>query len=183
LFANNQNGDDMINIVRCDAITFSNCRFENVLSDAVDSDFSNIKIESCKFVLVGNDAIDGSNSNIKINKSYFEKIADKAISVGEESRVNMLNCKIKNSELALVVKDGSLLEVGNVFLENNRMDLIAFSKKEEYDPPGFKLLDCTITNYLIDKNAYNLGIGDYYRTSQSIQGVLYGTKYGKASIK
>ena len=183
LFANNQNGDDMINVVRCDSITFSNCSFENILSDALDSDFSNIKIESCKFVLVGNDAVDASFSNIKINTSYFEKIADKAISIGEESRVNMLNCKIKDSELALVVKDGSLLEVENVLLENNRMDLIAFSKKEEYDPPVFKLLDCNITNYLIDKNARNLGIGDYYRTSQSIQDVLYGTQYGKASIK
>jgi len=183
LFANNQNGDDMINVVRCDTITFSNCSFENILSDALDSDFSNIKIESCKFVLVGNDAVDGSNSNIKINTSYFEKIADKAISVGEESYVNMLNCKIKDSELALVVKDGSLLEVENVLLENNRMDLLAFSKKEEYDPPAFKILNCTITKYLIDKNAHNLGTENYYRTSQSIQDVLYGNQYGKASVK
>ena len=172
----------MINVVSCDAITFGNCRFENILSDALDSDFSNIKISHCNFISVGNDAIDGSKSNIEINRTYFEKIADKAISVGEESRVNMLNCKIKDSELALVVKDGSLLEVENVFLENNQIDLVAFSKKEEYAPPRFKLLACTITNYLIDKNVYNLGIGDYYRTSQSIQDVLYGTKYGKASI-
>ena len=63
------------------------------------------------------------------------------------------------------------------------MDLLAFSKKEEYPPPAFKILNCTITNYLIDKNAHNLGKGDYYRTSQSIQDVLYGTQYGKASIK
>jgi len=153
------------------------------LSDALDSDFSNIKIESCKFISVGNDAVDGSNSNIKINTSYFEKIADKAISVGEESHLNMLNCKIKDSELALVVKDGSLLEAENVLLENNRMDLLAFSKKEEYDSPSFKILNCTITNYLIEKDVRNLGVGDYYRTSQSIQDVLYGTQYGKASVK
>ena len=183
LFANNQNGEDMINVVRCDSITFSNCNFENTLSDALDSDFSNIKIESCKFILVGNDAVDGSNSNIKINTSYFEKIADKAISVGEESHLNMLNCKIKDSELALVVKDGSLLDAENVLLENNRMDFLAFSKKEEYDSPAFKILNCTITSYLIEKNVRNLGIGDYYRTSQSIQDVLYGTQYGKASVK
>jgi len=183
LFANNQNGDDMINIVRSESITFSNCNFENILSDALDSDFSNIKIESCKFILVGNDAVDGSNSNIKINTSYFEKIADKAISVGEESHLNMLNCKIKDSELALVVKDGSLLELENILLENNRMDFLAFSKKEEYDSPAFKILNCTITSYLIEKNVRNLGIGDYYRTSQSIQDILYGTQYGKASVK
>mgnify|MGYP001047711928 CR=1 FL=1 len=133
--------------------------------------------------MVGNDAVDGSNSNIKINTSFFEKIADKAISVGEESHLNMLNCKIKDSELALVVKDGSLLEAENILLENNRMDFLAFSKKEEYDSPAFKILNCTITSYLIEKNVRNLGIGDYYRTSQSIQDILYGTQYGKASVK
>ena len=127
--------------------------------------------------------LDGSNSNIKIDGSYFEQIADKVISAGEESHVDIVNCKIKNSELVLVVKDGSLLEAKNISLENNKLDLLAFSKKEEYNPPAFKILNCTITNYLIDKNARNLGIGDYYRTSQTIQDILYGTQYGKASEK
>ena len=183
VFSGNRSGDDMINIVRCDTIIFSDCSFKNILFDALDSDFSNVNINSCEFVLVGNDAIDGSGSNIQINASYFENIADKAISAGEESHVNMLNSKIKDSELALVVKDGSLLEVKNILLENNRMDLLAFSKKEEYAPPAFKVQNCTIISYLIDKNAHNLGEGDYYRTSQSIQDVLYGMQYGKASIK
>jgi hypothetical protein len=183
LFTNNQIGDDMINAVRCNDIMFSDCSFKNIVSDALDSDFSDIVIENCKFILVGNDAVDGSKSNIKITQSYFDKIADKAISVGEESFVNILNGKITNSELALVVKDGSLLEAKNIKLENNQMDLIAFSKKEEYDYPTFKLLDCTIRNYLIDQNAYNIGEGNYYRTNQSIKDVLYGEQYGKASVR
>ena len=183
LFTNNQIGDDMINAVGCNDIIFSDCSFENIVSDALDSDFSDIEIENCKFILVGNDAVDGSKSNIKITRSYFDKIADKAISVGEESYVSILNGKITNSELALVVKDGSLLEAENIKLENNRMDLIAFSKKEEYDYPSFKLLDCKITNYLIDQNSHNIGEGDYYRTNQSIQDVLYGEQYGKASVR
>ena len=181
LFINNKNGDDMINVVRSDSIKFNHCNFFNILSDALDSDFSNVTINYSKFISIGNDAVDGSNSNIKIHKGYFEKIADKAISAGEESQVNIINSKIKNSELALVVKDGSLLDIENVYLENNSMDLIAFSKKEEYSAPRFKLLKCPISNYLIDKKTSNLGTGDYYRTSQSIQDVLYGTQYGKSS--
>ena len=95
----------------------------------------------------------------------------------------ILNSKIKDSELALVVKDGSLLEANNISLENNRMDLIAFSKKAEYSPPAFNISNGTIYNYLIDKNAKNLGERDYYRTSQIIEDILYGTLYGKASEK
>lgn len=183
LFTINRNGDDMINAVRCDSITFNNCHFENILFDALDSDFSNIEVQSCKFTVVGNDAIDGSGSNIKVSTSLFEKIADKAISIGEESYMIILNSKIKDSELALVVKDGSLLEANGISLENNRMDLIAFSKKAEYSPPAFNISNGTINNYLIDKNAKNLGERDYYRTSQIIEDILYGTLYGKASEK
>ena len=182
-FINNQKGDDMINAVCSDNIKFSACSFKNILSDALDADFSNLEINQCRFSLIGNDAVDGSNSNIQINNSEFEKIADKAISAGEESHINILNCEIKDSELALVVKDGSLLEIENVFLENNSLDLIAFSKKEEYSAPKFRLRNCTISNYLIDKKTTNLGIGNYYRTSQSIQDVLYGIQYGRASDK
>jgi hypothetical protein len=183
LFYNNKNGDDMINVVRCDLIKFNNCSFKNVLSDALDSDFSNIIIESCTFNLVGNDAVDGSDSNISIKKSYFKAIADKAISVGEASSLNMINCTITDSEIALVVKDGSLLEAKNVLLNNNKMDLVAFTKKQEYNPPSFKLLNCYIETYLIDKESRNIGNGDYYRTSLSIKDILYGNQYGKASIK
>ena len=54
------------------------------------------------------------------------------------------------------------------------MDLIAFSKKEEYNSSKFNIIGCTIINYLIDKKAHNIGEGNYYRTSQSIQDILYG---------
>ena len=183
LFRNNQVGDDMINAVSSTDVAFNNCSFENIVADALDSDFSDIDITNCKFILIGNDAIDGSKSNIKVKQSYFENIADKAISVGEESVVSIINGKIINSEQALVVKDGSLINAKNITLENNRMDLIAFSKKEEYNSPKFNILGCTITNYLIDKKAHNIGEGNYYRTSQSIQDILYGEQYGKASEK
>ena len=173
----------MINAVSSTDIVFNNCSFENIVADAIDSDFSDVNITNCKFILIGNDAIDGSKSNIKVKQSYFENIADKAISVGEESVVSIINGKIINSEQALVVKDGSLINVKNITLENNRMDLIAFSKKEEYDSPKFNIFGCTITNYLIDKKAHNIGEGFYYRTSQSIQDILYGEQYGKASEK
>lgn len=183
LFINNRQGDDMINLVRCDSIIFKKCDFKNILSDALDSDFSNLHVENCEFTLIGNDAIDVSGSNIKMIQNYFDKILDKAISIGEKSRVNMIKCKIENSELALVVKDGSLLQAQNINLTNNRMDLIAFTKKEEYPPPSFKLTNCSITNYLIDKNTKNLGLENYYRTSQSIQDILYGVQYGRPSVK
>ena len=48
-FNNNRLGDDMINVVSCDTITFKNCSFNNILSDALDSDFSNVIVNNCQF--------------------------------------------------------------------------------------------------------------------------------------
>tara|TARA_B110000211_G_scaffold200818_1_gene232033 strand:- start:357 stop:2555 length:2199 start_codon:yes stop_codon:yes gene_type:complete len=182
-FSNNRLGDDMINVVSCDTITFNNCYFNNILSDALDSDFSNVVLNNCQFLFIGNDAVDGSYSNLNIKSCYFEKIYDKVISAGEESNVYVMNCKIKDSELALVVKDGSLLVSENIILENNTMDLLAFTKKRGYASPTFKIINCNINNFLIEKDVTNLGKGSYYRTSQSIEDVLYGDKYGKATVK
>ena len=61
-----------------------------------------------------------------INNSFFYKIGDKALSVGESSKVRLENSNINNSELAVVVKDGSTLTSTNNLLENNRVDFCVF---------------------------------------------------------
>ena len=63
------------------------------------------------------------------------------------------------------------------------MELLAFTKKRGYATPSFKIINCNINNFLIEKDVNNLGPGNYYRTSQSIEDVLYGEKYGKATLK
>ena len=65
-FIDNDNGDDYVNFFRSSNIIINNSTFENVLNDAVDSDFSIIEINNSKFNKIGNDAIDGSGSNIRI---------------------------------------------------------------------------------------------------------------------
>jgi hypothetical protein len=183
IFTNNRIGDDLINVVSSDSIIFKNCSFNNIISDALDLDFSNALINNCLFNIIGNDAVDGSYSNINIIDCYFEEIDDKAISIGEESNVKLSNCEIKDSELALVVKDGSLLQSDNISFKNNKIDFLAFTKKKGYDSPSFILKNCNIKNYLIEKDVSNLGIGSYYRIDQKIEDVLYGNKFGKATVK
>ena len=40
---------------------------------------------------IGNDAIDFSGSKVILNNAYFSSISDKAISVGENSKVELSN--------------------------------------------------------------------------------------------
>ena len=48
-----------------------NLKFENILNDAIDSDFSELEIVNSEFKNIGNDAIDGSGSSIIIEKNKW----------------------------------------------------------------------------------------------------------------
>ena len=76
-----------------------NCYFSNILSDAIDFDFSNGKAKNIEFNSVGNDAIDFSGSKAIIKNIFFNEVGDKVVSVGENSRVKIFNIEGKNSLL------------------------------------------------------------------------------------
>ena len=79
-----------------DAINLVNSKFEiknlnifNVNSDAIDIDFGEGQIINSNFKKISGDAIDLSGSNVLIRDIAASEVADKAISVGEESTLNI----------------------------------------------------------------------------------------------
>lgn len=182
-FTNNLTGDDMINLFRCEAVKFDSCKFKNILSDAIDSDFSNLKIVNSDFSHIGNDAVDASGSNIDLKTSRFEYIEDKAISAGELSVFKSSENTIMNSELALVAKDGSTLFSSLDILSNNKLDLVMFKKKAIFKNPNAFISNTQLTNSLIAKDIYinNEKVINY--TEGDIESLLYGNLYGTATKK
>ena len=77
---------DALNIIRS-RFSLENSVFEETVSDAYDSDFSNGRITNCRFSNIGNDGIDGSGSVMQIS-NVIVKNGDKAISGGK--KVNLL---------------------------------------------------------------------------------------------
>ena len=134
LFSNNLQGDDYVNFFRSKNINLKNLVFKNVIADAIDSDFSDLKISNSKFINIGNDAIDGSGSSIFIDSNFFTDVKDKAISAGEKSHFYIKNSKFINNEIALVSKDGSTLISENNLLQDNNVDFTSFVKKKYYGP-------------------------------------------------
>ena len=183
IFENNLSGDDMINIYKCDEVKFVNCFFESIISDAIDSDFSKIKIYSSKFKNIGNDAIDGSGSIVSVSNSYFDNISDKAISAGEKSEFYSINNKIENSELGIVVKDGSVLNSKFDTVLDTKVDLVLFRKKPFYKLPSAFLDKSFFNDSLISRGIFinNNLIKNYVEAD--IEELLYGNIYGKATIK
>jgi len=179
-FSNNLSGDDYLNFFRSKNVTITNSTLQNCLSDAIDSDFSNLKIHTVQFENIGNDAIDGSGSNIEVINSSFYRVQDKAISAGENSWFYVTSSKFLNNEIALVAKDGSLLISKENTLLNNRLDLVAFKKKKIFGPPSVEIINTTIKPVLIEKKSNVKGLSEIIYSS-NVESKLYGNLYGKSS--
>ncbi|MBT3793944.1 MAG: right-handed parallel beta-helix repeat-containing protein [Flavobacteriaceae bacterium] len=179
-FSNNLKGDDYVNFFRSKNISLKNLVFKNVISDAIDSDFSDLKISNSKFINIGNDAIDGSGSSIFIYNNSFTDVKDKAISAGEESFFLIKDSKFIKNEIALVSKDGSTLISENNLLQNNRVDFTSFVKKKYHGPSKSNFFKTKISSYLIEKNSLIQGL-DSILYSADVESKLYGNLYGRAS--
>ena len=130
IFINNISGDDFLNFFRSKNVIVSNSKFESILNDAIDSDFSSISITDSHFNNIGNDAVDGSGSEININNSYFQNVKDKAVSSGERSIVNVSDSFFISNEIGLVSKDASRLYITKTKLSDNKIDFSSFVKKK-----------------------------------------------------
>ncbi len=180
VFSNNQSGDDFLNFFRCKNVIVLNSKFEAILNDAIDSDFSSMLISNSIFNGIGNDAVDGSGSKIKIDGSYFSNVRDKGVSSGEKSIVNVTNSSFISNEIGLVSKDASKLYITNTKLLDNKIDFSSFIKKKYFGPSETYFLDVAINNYLIENNSFIRGI-DSIIYSTNVESKLYGNLYGKAS--
>ena len=179
-FENNIKGDDFINFYNSKFQVLSSS-FKNIVADAIDSDFSNGRIESSNFINVGNDAVDFSGSNSSVKENKFINIGDKALSAGENSKVIVENSEFQDSELAIVVKDGSeLISEGNSFY-NNSVDYCAFVKKSFYKYPSLRIKDYNDEKYLFQNGVNIYSNYSLFEKVEDVESLLYGNIYGKSS--
>jgi hypothetical protein len=180
IFSSNLKGDDFINFFRSNNTFINNSTFTNIISDAIDADFSNIQISNSKFQNIGNDGVDGSGSKITLVNSSFKNIMDKAISAGEKSIFKLDGNTFMNNEIGLVSKDESIIYSKNDFFKNNKIDIASFIKKKFFDYPEIIVENTIIGKYLIEDGSKVKGI-DSIQYSPNVEEKLYGNLYGRAS--
>ena len=111
------NSEDQLNIVNA-KIAISNLDFQNAKSDSFDCDFCKGFVSKMKFNKVNGDALDLSGSNLNISEISISSVADKAISIGENSHVELNNIFIENVSTGVAVKDASVVEIEDIELKN-----------------------------------------------------------------
>ena len=181
-FKNNIIGDDFLNFYNSKFL-ITNSLIENSFADAIDSDFSNGEIYNLTLLNVGNDGLDFSGSTVKIQNSFFNYVQDKAISIGESSKVFINNSSIVNSELGIVVKDGSIVNSFSNIFKNNKIDYAVFFKKDFYPPPYLKTdsINSNTLNLFQDGSKINIEKETKVKYLNDVESLLYGKIYGKSS--
>ena len=148
--------EDALNIVNS-KFKIKNIEFKESISDSIDSDFSNGSMHNVKFENIGNDAIDFSGSNVDLENINFDTIGDKLISVGENSKINILNINAQNSLVGIASKDGSVVTASNIFMNDIKLPFLSFNKKFEYEPATMYLRNINVKKFkekwLTDKHS------------------------------
>ena len=172
----------MINLFSS-TFTIKNSSFKDIISDAVDSDFSSGEISNSSFERIGNDAIDCSGTNLLINNVTFTKVSDKAVSAGENSKIDVINSKITNSAIGYVSKDGSILNItGEIIMSDNDLDFVVFQKKNFYKTASLHY-DRVIEDYryLFQEGSIIFSKDQQLKYITDVESKLYGKEYGKSS--
>lgn len=123
--------EDSINLVRSDG-SISSISIKQSNQDALDIDFSDFVINSIDVQGAGNDCIDLSSGNYLIKDVKVSACADKAVSVGERSQVEVLKLMVDDSNIGVVAKDSSAIQVRDATLSNIGQCLALYRKKQEY---------------------------------------------------
>ncbi|MFL2765700.1 MAG: CotH kinase family protein [Paracoccaceae bacterium] len=177
--------EDFLNIFQSQYV-INETEFKDVFSDAFDSDFSNGTVTNSSFFEVGNDALDFSGSEAFIKNITMEQIGDKGISAGEQSSISGSNISVRKAEIGLTSKDLSQLKLRKIDLDEVRLGIAAFKKKEEFGGASVHVTEYKQNlielNHLVDF-ASEITIDNKILTDRvaDVESKLYGVTFGKSS--
>ena len=141
--SNNSSCEDSINLINVEGF-LDNIEISNSYQDALDIDFSKVRINHIKITSAGNDCIDLSQGNYKLNKLTLLSCGDKALSVGEKSILKLNDIIAEKSIIGISAKDSSIVTVENIDIKDAEKCLEAKRKKQEFSGGilKFKKINC-----------------------------------------
>lgn len=134
----NTNCEDALHLLRAHG-NINTLKINNSEHDAIDFDFSNIRLQYAEIFNAKNDCIDLSSGTYHIDKIYLDICGDKGISVGEKSKFTNLYTEIYNSFFGVAVKDSStaIFKIG--IINSSASCISAYRKKQEFNGAKVKV--------------------------------------------
>ena len=151
----NSSCEDSINLINTTG-QINNIQTHNAKSDALDIDFSNIKIDQIYINKAKNDCVDLSSGKYEFGELNLSECNDKALSVGEKSTVKLSNLLVLNSTIGFSTKDSSTILIDNLNIENTKICFEAKRKKQEFLGGIINL-----SNYNCNGSPISIGLGSF----------------------
>ena len=134
-------GEDALNVVNS-KFYISKVLFENVTSDAFDSDYSFGSLEEINLSNVGGDGLDFSGGETSVSNVKGINVNDKLVSVGEASSLIASNLSGQRVGVGIAVKDGSKAFVNGVLINGAKVaTAMTYKKKPFYGQPSLELIN------------------------------------------
>ena len=175
IYVLNSNDEDGLNIINSVSL-INKIYFENIFADAFDVDFGNLKFKNIFCKNINNDCLDISGAEVYGENLSSINAKDKGVSVGENSKIEILNLDTSNNNIGLAVKDGSNAYFKNIIFTENNFDIALFNKKNEFLKPSLsidrlnkintdKILQSKDTDLIINNKSYSGVLKDAYINS------------------
>lgn len=148
------NSEDAINIKKS-SFNIDNVEFAFNKYDAFDGDWVSGEITNSLVHNNGNDGLDFSGSKVVVKNTIFEKMKDKSLSIGEQSKIDIINCRFSNSNYAIAVKDLSEVRIFGSSIFKNNFGIAVYRKK-----PIFGSGVATVIGGLIWDNLINFSMDE-----------------------
>jgi hypothetical protein len=123
--------EDSLNLLNTTGIEIK-IKIKDSYADAVDADFSSLKIDSLEISNAGNDCFDVSGGKYEVNTAVLTGCVDKGISIGEKSSFEGDNISIENASIGISAKDYSKALARNLIMKNVVTCGEAKRKKQEF---------------------------------------------------
>ena len=115
---------------------------------------------------------------------------DKVVSAGERSTLKLKTLKVNTSEIGIVAKDLSRVQVNQFFLTNTKVPIALFVKKPEFGSPQLSILENfpnnSLLRSLISKDSILRVNGQRIEgiySSKEVLDKLYGNEFGVKTIR
>jgi hypothetical protein len=184
-FTGNVKGENCLSIIRSD-FSIDKARFKDISIDAFECDFSTGNVTNTSFVDVGSNAMVITSSDINLSHIFMNRIGQEALSANEGSNINARWVEVSNSEIALISKDRSKLNISDCKISGSRIGVTAFEKRTEFGPAyvaaeRLKIFETDLP-YLIETNSdFHLEGEQITPNHENVKKLLYGENDVKAA--
>ena len=144
--ANNSSCEDTVNFINSKG-QVNNITIQNSFSDALDVDFSEMTFNNVNITNAFNDCVDFSSGNYNLKNLILENCGDKGLSIGEKSKINLESIDVKNANVGVATKDSSVLYLKNATMNNLKMCISAYNKKQEFFGGYVEMENLSCKNY------------------------------------